>query len=365
MRSFILLLKRIGLQKIVAVIVAVVLIVVASVYIINKPEVLDPELQTKFNQGKYTENILEIEKWLVENPNDVNAMEVLAASYIQKAANEPLTETESLRKAMNLLGSIVKMDTGRDESFRLLGTAYLMKENPKLAAVNFTNAIRISKNSNLDALAGLAMVHEFNKDWEKAFIGYRATLNKNSKNESANLGVARYYISKNEGKKAMDYAWVVANSSSNNASLGEAYAILGAGMKLIGQPNISKTYFEKSLSYRPNNVHTLVLLGEAYVHQYSLAQKDDRQSVLKTITDTADKAIKLNPNYIHGYTLLYKVLLLQNKYTEANTLAKKIVVLLARDTTLTSKQKAEYKKFYSGDITSVKINSVKVINTNE
>jgi Tfp pilus assembly protein PilF len=229
---------------------------VAGVYVFNQPRVLDPKLQSQFDQGKYADTVPAMEKWVAENPNDVKGMEVLAAFYIQKASNEQQVASENLKKAMKLLGTIIKLDPQRSESFRLLAITYLMKENAKLATENFLRAVRVSKGTNLDASAGLSMVHEFNKDWDKASVGYKNVLRKDPKNEMANLGVARYYISLGNANDAMDYAWKVANSSSNNASLGEAYAVLGSGMKILKQPEISKTYFEKSISFRPNNVHT-------------------------------------------------------------------------------------------------------------
>lgn len=361
MRSFILFLKRVGLQKIVGVLIAVVLIIVAGMYVFNQSKVLDPKLQSQFDQGKYADSIPTLEKWIAENPQDVKGMEVLAAFYIQKASNEQQTKSETLKKAMDLLGTIIKLDPQKSESFRLVATSYLMKEEPKLATENFLRAIRASQGKNLDALAGLSMVHEFNKDWDKAFLGYKNVLRKDPNNEMANLGAARYYISLGNANDAMDYAWKVANSSSNNASLGEAYAVLGSGMKILKQPEISKTYFEKSISFRPNNIHTLVLLGESYIETYPLVKKEDRQDAINRVMGVANKAIALNPDYIHAQTLLYKVLLLQNKYAEANVVGKKIVSLLASDKTLTPTEKDAYKKFYSGEITAVKINSIKVV----
>ncbi|MCF7865611.1 MAG: tetratricopeptide repeat protein [Candidatus Pacebacteria bacterium] len=363
MRSFILLLKRIGLPKIVGTFIALILIIIASVYIYNQPKVLDPNLQSKFDQGKYTEGIPVLEKWLADNPNDVSARETLAAFYLQKASNEP-AEKESLKKSMNLLANIIKIDPLRDESFRLLGVAYLMKGLTKPAADNFEKAVRISKNSNLNALAGLSMSHEADKDWETAANGYRKVLTLDPKNEMSNLGLARYYISQSDENMAMNFAWKVANISSNNASLGEAYEILGSAMRLRNQPEVSKTYYEKSISFRPNNVHTLVLLGEASVSVLPLVQKEDRQMALQKIIDLANTTIKLDPNYIHSQTLLYKALLLQNKYAEANAVGKKIVSLLNTDKTLTPAEKSNYKDFYSGEITSVTINSVTKVGTN-
>lgn len=344
--------------------IALVLIVVASIYIYHRPKALDPNLQAKFEKGNYAQGIPNLEAWLADNPNDLNAKEALAAFYMQKAGMEPAAAKDILAKARNLLGTIVKADPQRDESYRLLGVSYLMADNIKFATENFEKSIRSSGGKNIGAVVGLGMTYEYSKDWKKASSVYATALSKDPKNEDATLGMARYYISVNNTKKAIASAWAVIDVSTNNASLGEAYSILGASMIMIKQPDISIGYFEKSISYRPNNVHALVLLGESYIGIYPLAKAEDRQSTISKMLGAANKAIALDPLYVHAQTLLYKILLLQNKYDEANAVGQKIVSLLPIDKTLTDEQKAEYKKFYGGKISDVKITSVKVIDPN-
>ena len=123
---------------------------------------------------------------------------------------------------------------------------------------------------------------------------------------------------------------------------------------------MAKTYYEKSISYRPNNIHTLVLLGETYFTSFPSLKTEDRQKSIDKITALADQALSIDPNYIHAQTLLYKAFLMQSKWAEANAVGKKIVSLLPSDITLTPAQKAEYNKYYSGTITDVKITSVKI-----
>lgn len=365
MRSFILFLKRIGLQKVVGIFIALVLIIIASVFAFSREKVLPDGYQAKFDQAKYAETIPEIERWLESNPQDINAKELLAALYIQKSDAEPIEASVHLDKALKLLNSVLGIDGTRSEAYRLIGAIYMYKVDYVNAERNFKKAISVSEDTNMNARAGLAGVDEARGNWNLATAGYRYVLNKEPKNDMANLGMGRYYISIGRTAPAEKHARLVLDTTKNNASLGEAYHILATAMKINRQYSLALDYFKESLKYRPGNVHTLVLYGEAQIDLYPRLNTKDRTASIDSIISTVNKAIQLKPDYIHGYTLLYKVHLLQNKYSEANAIGKKIVSLLPSDTTLNVAQKKEYNEFYSDEITSVTVNSVKFTELSE
>lgn len=359
MRSFILFLKRVGLRNIVGVFIAIVLIIVASIYFSTRPDRTDIERQALFDESNYTKNIAELEKQIQKDPNDLNLQELLAASYIQKADAEPLTAKWELVKAVNILNKIVKSDQTRSETYRLIGTARLYQNNLPAAEASFNKAIQISDKGNLNARAGLGMIAEHKGEWTKALNIYKAIINEKPSHEMAMLGIGRYYIYKNNANIAKKSVDTLPLTTKNNAIKGEAYAILGSADMLIRDFIGAAENFKKSLTYRPGNVHTAVLLGEAYVGQYAISPAKDRATILQQITDSANKAILIKPDYIYAYTLLYKVHLFQNRYEEANQVGKKIISLLATDKILTESQKIEYKEYYSGEIKSVTITSLK------
>jgi cytochrome c-type biogenesis protein CcmH/NrfG len=358
MRSFIILLKKIGLQKIVAILIAVVLIGIAFTYLAKTPKDSTKEYQTLVDQTKYQVLIPKLEKIIAENPDDINSRELLAAAYIQKAESEPNTSREDLLKSLSLLTKNTYLDKNRDESFRLLGVANFYLNDIVTAERNFAKATSINP-SNLDAQAGLGMIYEKRNESAKVFGLYNNILKKNSGHEMANLGIARYYMSIGDANKAVQHAKDVLSSSKNNSSLGEANHILGTAMMTYNRPVEALLYFRDSVKYRPENVHSWVMLGEANVEAYKIAPKFERANYIQGATEAGTKALSLNPKYIYAHTLLYKVNLLQNKYEEANAIAKTIVGLLPRDTQLGKEEKAQYLKYYSGEITNVKIKSIK------
>lgn len=358
MRSFIILLKKIGLQKIVAILIAVVLIGIAFTYLAKTPKDSTKEYQTLVDQTKYQVLIPKLEKIIAENPDDINSRELLAAAYIQKAESEPNTSREDLLKSLSLLTKNTYLDKNRDESFRLLGVANFYLNDIATAERNFAKATSINP-SNLDAQAGLGMIYEKRNESAKVFGLYNNILKKNSGHEMANLGIARYYMSIGDANKAVQHAKDVLSSSKNNSSLGEANHILGTAMMTYNRPVEALLYFRDSVKYRPENVHSWVMLGEANVEAYKIAPKFERANYIQGATEAGTKALSLNPKYIYAHTLLYKVNLLQNKYEEANAIAKTIVGLLPRDTQLGKEEKAQYLKYYSGEITNVKIKSIK------
>lgn len=360
MRSFILFLKRVGLKKIVALLIAVILIVVGSIYISTKPKTLSTGYQTLFDQGKYSQNIPELEDWVKTHPDDLNSLELLAASYIQKADAEPVNANQVLTKVMPILNQIIKIDPKRSEAYRLAGVTRLYQNNIPSAEASFNMAIKVSNGKNLKAIAGLGMIYEQKGEWNDARIRYQEVLNKEPDDEMAGLGMARYYISTKNSKEAEKRASAVASISKNNAILGESYAIIGSANTLTNDYKTASENYKKSLTYRPGNVHTAVLAGEALINQYRQEpSKEQRSELMKQAVDTAHKAILIKPDYIYAYVLLYRVNLLQNKYPEANQVAKKIISLLKTDTILTEAEKAVYAKHYSGEITSVTITSIK------
>lgn len=358
MRSLIILLRRIGLQKIVAVLIAVVLIGVGYSYITNTPKDHTSEYQSLVDQSKYKDLIPRLEKIVAEKPEDINSRELLAVSYIQRAESEPQTTREDLLKAVSLLVKNTYLDKNRDESFRLLGVTHLYLNDFTSAERNFAKAISINPN-NLDAQAGLGMVYEKRNESAKVFGTYNNILKKNSTNEMANLGIARHYMSIGDPNKAVEHAKTVLSNSKNNSSLGEANHILGTAMMTYNRPIDAILYFRDSLKYRPESVHTWVILGEANVAAYKIALRSERANYILEATKAGNQALTINPKYIYAHTLIYKIDLLQNKYEEANLIAKTIVDLLPKDTQLGKAEKATYLKYYSGEVTNVKIKSIK------
>jgi cytochrome c-type biogenesis protein CcmH/NrfG len=360
MRSFILFLKKLGVNKVVSFFIIITLIVLGVLYFVNKSSsVSDDSRQTTFDNGDYTKSIAQLEKWIETNPNDINALEFLAASYIQKADNEPLNAKLELSKAIKVLNSAVRLNPERSEIYRLLGIARLYQNNLPAAEVSFTRSFSLSNGENLNAKAGLGMVAEKKGDWRTAQAIYQKVLDTDSQNETANLGMARFYISDKKADLAKKQISILATTTKNNAVLGEIYSIFGSVESLKNNTPKSVENYEKSLTYRPNNVHTIVLYGESLINQYRYTQSVERKELLNKIIDTANRAILVDSKYLHAQTFLYKTYVLQNKYNDANGVAQNILKLLETDTALSETQKKEYTTYYSQSITSVKINSVK------
>ena len=352
MRSFILLLKRIGLQRIIGVFIALMLILAASIYISKQPKTLDSSLQTKFDKGQYNETIPSIESWVSKYPTDQNAMELLGALYIQKAQAEPKIAREYYAKALKTLSGVVQINPKRDESFRLIGLAYFYRGDIKLAEKNFQKAYALSSGKNINSLLGFALIKESESNWAGAFSIYNEVLKADASSTSALLGLGRYNVQVRNPINAIQYSNKVISLANDDVTLAEAYKILGSANVIQRDFINAETNFQKSLAYKPNNVHTMTLYGESIVNSLLLLPTNQRDQAVQTVINTANKAISLSPNSIYGYTLLYKGYLLQNKYNEANNVGSKIVSLLPADSSLSDEQKKEYKEYYSGKITS-------------
>ena len=76
-------------------------------------------------------------------------------------------------------------------------------------------------------------------------------------------------------------------------------------MMTYNRPVEALLYFRDSVKYRPENVHSWVMLGEANVEAYKLHLNSNEQTTSKGYRSWT-KALSLNPKYIYAHTLLYK-----------------------------------------------------------
>lgn len=358
MRSFILKIKELGTAKTASLVLAILLIGIAGYLLITSSSDFSQSFQSKFDSGSYGDTIPEVEKRLRLNPNDSNAKELLAALYIQAADAEPQNMIEYTDKAIVLLNELILSDKNRTEAYRLLGTAYVYRFEIKSAEKNFRKAVGLSGESNLNARAGLIGIYELRGDWNAVSAGYGTILQKDKDNVMANLGMGRYFVQQNRTSEARARAQKVLDISTNRASLGEAYHIIGSSLKLDGDVEGAIKYLNESLKYRPSNVHTIVILGETYLDKLLITRGANKNETIDIVRDLANKVISIKPDYIYAYTLLYKTYIIKGEFSDANTLGKKIVEMLPSDKLLTESQRKEFKEYYSGDITSITVKSV-------
>ncbi len=350
--------KKIGVA--ILIIIAILLLTLLYKTLFNRTA----ETQTSFDSGNYSEIIKDYEKKQSSGDATSKDLELLVASYIQKANAEPLEAQSSLNKAEVILKDMIKTNTQNEEAHRLLATVYLSENKLNEAKVEFENTLKIG-SGNANARAGLGLVLERQGKLVQASASFLYASKIDPKNDLAILGLARYYISEKRFQDAIKNAEMVVNNSKNVYSISEAYHTIGASY--IGLENQDRAifYFEKSLAINPNAISTMILASEAYSKRYMKDPTAINYTALDKASAYIEKVLSINPDYIYAHTSKFKISLLKGQYPEAQEIANKILSLLSKDQILTETQKKEYKKYYSEKVIPATIKSVKLEQINK
>jgi tetratricopeptide (TPR) repeat protein len=289
-------------------------------------------------------------------------MKLLAASYIQKANNEPETSRQSLSKALAYLEGMDEHGSRDAEVQRLLGWSYFMKGDMTKAEASYNKAINYSGNRNSDAYVGLGLISERSGDLVKASAQYQEALKIDANNAPAHLGMARYYTGSKPPKA--DKAIAEANlaiSSENKSVQGAAYESLGSAYLLKRNYTKASEMYQKATEANPNQVNAYVLYANSLLSAYfSHARIQDFQPTIQKALAVTDQAIKVDPTYIYTYTFRYQLYFMSKDLAKAKATGEKIVSLVPDSKLLSEEQKKNMLLQYGSGLPTVKVTDIKV-----
>lgn len=362
MQSVVSYIRKIGAKNILFAILTLIIIVGAISVLMNRRILLDPKFQEVFDNGSYTETINKLEPKVWRGQTDEPTLKLLAASYIQKANAEPAKARQSISKALAYLEGMSDNGSKDPEVQRLLGWTYSMKGEEKKARQAYANAINYSDNKNSDALVGIALIDEKSGDMFRASSNFEEALKIDPNNALAHLGMARWYLSLKPAKTKEAISEANLALTSNNKSVqSTAYESLGTAYIFKRDYNKAIEMYQKATTLNPSQVNAYVLHANALIEKYfSRARIQDYNPTIEKALGVLDQAIKVDPTYIHAYTMQYQLYFMSNNKTKALETAKKIVSLVPNDKTLTEEQKKNMLLQYSGPLPVVKVKNIKV-----
>jgi len=336
--------KNSSLVKVI--LVAVVVIVLAllgfTYYIYNQAQngpvdaALAPALQQN-NQGNLDGAISAAQQVTAAKPNDVQALLVLAFSYLDKGS-ESFMENEYAAKAIAVANQILTIDSKNSEAYRVLGSAYEIEQMYPQALQNYSTAISLdSKNELAYANRGHAYdlmgnITAAKKDYDTAYA-----LNPNDDFNLMNL--ARYYYTIGNASSTIQFAEATINASSKTRIISTAYDLIG--LTYTNDNNLAAAVPALDSAITSDPSYFSPYLDRAYLHflQNTVSTSTPTADQIAAINVDINQALTIYPESANAYVLKALVAQSQNDTADVKADTEKELALLDTDITLSADQK--------------------------
>lgn len=349
MRSIALFLKRPAVRYTLIGVLAAALIGASIYFIYKKPQ---QSLSQRFNSADYASVIAELTKKVEQNPNDITSVQVLAAAYLQKATIEPYTRNVSANTAIKYLTMAIQVDKHNHETIRLLALAFYTLQNYELAEKNFLEAIRLSKDTNLEAYSGYAQTLEAKGDLSGAVRAYENILKRDVSHDLALLGTARIALKQRDIARALEHADKAFYAADNVMVKAEALQITGASYMSQSRFEAAEIAYKQALDINPNMVGSMVGYGETLFRKYITSPRTvPAEQATEAMLAYALRAIALNPKYIYGYVLAEKIYAIRKDTANQERYKAHILNLIKEGAILTDLEKKNIQSRYDGSTT--------------
>lgn len=315
------------------------------------------EIENNFASNNIDEAIRKSEELLAANPNDIEALSLLASSYAQKGSLE-FKEKEYGIKAIEAAKKAIKLDPTNSEAFRVLGYAYEIMGDFSSAITNYNAAISLNGGSAA-AYSNRGHAYWLMGDLLKAQQDYEKALSIDSSLAYAQATLARIYISEAKYAQARD---LLMRATKNAATVRQKAEI----EQLIGMSYLSEFKYDESINHFNAAINIDGTLesawaSRAYARFYSLAESSTSTrseeafvGVVESVFADLEQTTKINPNYAHAYYLAAKVSELLGQKVQASHLYDLASQKAETDITLNAADKQGLKELISEDIKNIK-----------
>lgn len=256
--------------------------------------------RSEFNAGNLDSAIQMAEAALSKNPDDISALQFLAAAYAQKGSVE-FKEQEFGAKAEELAQRILKLDPTNTEALRTVGYSYEIRGDLKKAVGFYSQAIA-SDISNTDVLSNRAHAYVLLGDYDSAREDYEAVLRLAPDTAHALIGLAKIKISENKNNEARDLLSKAVLSDTTQRLKASAEQLIGVSYLAELSLDNARTHFEKAITLDVKLESAWV--GKAQALMYGLGNTkngDEFRAGFTSVVDSLKQAIELNPNYTRAY----------------------------------------------------------------
>lgn len=331
-------------------VIAILLIVgITSVIIISKNKKINVDIAGFFDTKDYDQAIEKATEKLATQPNELETLLLLAATYAQKGSVS-FKEDDNALKAIEYADKALAIDSNSSEAYRIKGYAYEIMEKYEDAHKNYDQAIVLDPKNSL-AISNKGHAYQLEGREDKALALYESALKINPNNSHALLNLARIQAKKNkleEAKISLDGLFA---SSPHVRFEAEGYQLLA--FIHLSEEDYDGAYdaIEKSLSLDDTIPQSWVLQAQLNFGALLDAESDaELQEILRDITSDLQKALSINPNQTSAYILLSDVQVVTGDKNLKEEYRKKALEAVELDITLGKSEKETARRYLNSKI---------------
>lgn len=332
-------------------IILIISVTFAVIYWQNKK--IYSKIEQKFDNLDYDGAITSAEKKIVNQPNDIDALLLLAATYAQKGSVS-FHEEDNAQKAIMYADQVIALDPLNSEAYRIKGYALEIQEQYELAHTNYDKAIELNKENSL-AYSNKGHAYDLEGKEDEAVKWYGSALKINPNNSHALLNLARVQTRKEQFDAAEITLDSLFASQPHDRFKAEGYQIL-AYIKSY-QEDFGPAYdaIEKSLSIDPTIPQSWVLqarlnLGEVF----EIDNETEMKELLASVEADAKKALAINPNQTSAYIVLSEMQVISSNKTLKEEYRQKALQAIDLDITLGKAEKENVRRYLTSKIKVIK-----------
>jgi tetratricopeptide (TPR) repeat protein len=188
-------------------------------------------------------------------------------------------------QAIEYLQQAIALNPSHDQSYNLLGLAYIKTKNYAEAAAAYQKYLELKPDVS-DVHCNLGLVYEELGEKDKAEAEYKKAMAIDG-NPNASFNLAKLYYGQNNLEQALEYARA---SIKKKSDLAAAHNLEGVILNQMGRYGEALGSFEKALGLAPNDINLSVNLGIAYINNKQFGKA--REILEKALPAIQDQTLK-------------------------------------------------------------------------
>lgn len=337
-------------KHIAVVIICILIILVAAYWFIGyRSQKVIEQVGVSYNTGNLDDAIKSAESLLEKNPNDIQALLAVAATYAQKGSVS-FKEEENAKLAIEYADRVLVIDPKNSEAYRIKGYSFEIQELYSDAHSNYNKAIEFDpKNSQAYSNKGHAYDLEGNiVEAEKLYVKAIEVL---PSNDHALLNLGRLYIRQEKFEDAMITLDSLFSSSPNSRFKAEGYQLLSYIKYNQEDFDGALEAIDHALKFDPNFSTAWVTkakieLGTAL----DMGTEEELNTLIAQVKSDIEKALSINPNQAEAYLVLSDIEIITGDKDKELQYKKTAIEAIPLDITLGKMEKESLKQYLESEI---------------
>lgn len=331
-------------------IISIILIVVITFIVITSiNKKANSNIAGLFDSKNYDQAIVQATEKLATQPDELETLLLLAATYAQKGSVS-FKEDDNALKAIEYADKAIAIDINSSEAYRIKGYAYEIMEKYKEAHENYDKAIVLDPKNSL-AISNKGHAYQLEGREDKALALYESSLKINPNNSHALLNLARLQAKKSKFEEAKITLNGLFASTPHVRFEAEGYQLLA--FIYLSEQDYDGAFdaIEKSISLDDTVPQSWVLQAQLNFGTLLDAESDaELQEILADINSDLQKALSINPNQTSAYILLSEIQVVTGDKATREEYKKKALEAVDLDITLGKSEKESARRYLNSKI---------------